>query len=354
MDVSEIFPHIAQCVDDIALVRSMRALSNNHAPATMMMMTGTLQPGRPCVGSWGIYGLGTENQNLPAFVVLLDKTGGPLGGPQNWSAGFIPGVYQGTPFRNQGDPIVDLASPEFVTDTHQRQRLGFIRKLNEMHLEANQQESELAARIASYELAYRMQSHAPEAVDLSSESEATRRLYGLDEETTEHFGRNCLLARRLVERNVRFVEVYCGSGSGWDAHQDMEGNHGKWCKVSDKPIAGLLQDLEARGLLDETLVVWGGEFGRTPFNEKGDGRDHNPWGFTIWMAGAGIKPGISYGETDDHSYNIVKDPVHVHDLNATILHTLGIDHTQLTFKYQGRHHRLTDVHGKVVEGILKG
>ncbi len=353
IEVSELFPRTAEHIDDIAVVRSMRATSNNHLPATLDMMTGTLQPGRPCLGSWTIYGLGTENQNLPAFVVLLDKPGGPLGGSQSWSAGFIPGVYQGAPFRNQGDPIVDLSSPEFVTPEHQRSRLDFIQAMNELHIEANAGEAELEARIASYELAYRMQSHAPEAVDLTSESAATKRLYGLDEEPTEHFGRNCLLARRLVERGVRFVQLFGGANAAdsWDAHGKLELNHRRRAAAVDKPIQGLLKDLKARGLLDETLVVWHSEFGRLPISQSIDGRDHSPHGFTVWMAGGGVKGGQVIGSTDDFGYKAVEQPHPIHDFHATILHLLGLDHTKLTFLHNGREFRLTDVAGNVMAGI---
>lgn len=354
IDVSEIFPHTAECVDDIALIRSMKAMSNNHAPATLQMMTGTLQPGRPCLGSWSIFGLGTENQNLPAFVVLLDKSGGPLGGPQNWSAGFIPGVYQGAPFRNQGEPIVDLASPEFVTGEHQRKRLDFIQALNGIHLEANQGASVLSARIAAYELAYRMQNHAPEAVDLGGETKATKRLYGIDEEDTDHFGRNCLLARRLVERGVRFVQLFGGANAtdSWDAHSKLEPNHRRRARAVDKPVAGLLKDLKSRGLLDSTLVVFHSEFGRLPISQSIDGRDHGPNGFSIWMAGGGVKAGGVVGATDEFGYRAVEDPCSIHDLHATILHLLGLDHTRLTFLHNGREFRLTDVAGEVIHKIV--
>jgi hypothetical protein len=258
LEVSELFSNTAACADDIALIRSMYALSNNHTPAILQMMTGVIQPGRPCLGSWAVYGLGTENQNLPAFVVLLDKMGGPLGGAQNWSAGFMPAAYQGTAFRNSGEPIADLISPPLVDETEQRARLDLIKAFNEIHLEENGGDHELAARIASYELAYRMQSHAPDAVDLTKESEATRKLYGLDDPTCEHFGRNCLLARRLVERGVRFIQLYGGGNAqddSWDAHGDIEVNHRKRAAPVDKPIAGLLKDLKSRGLLDSTLVI---------------------------------------------------------------------------------------------------
>ena len=354
LEVSELFPEIGDCADDIALIRSLYSVSNNHAPATLQMMTGTLQPGRPCLGSWSIYGLGTENQNLPAFVVLLDKTGGPIGGPQNWSAGFIPAIYQGTPFGNQGNPLMDLSSPEHVSERHQRKRLDFIQALNEFHLEANQGNSDLAARMASYELAFRMQASAPEAVDLSNESAVTRKLYGLDDDVTAHFGRNCLLARRLVERGVRFVQLFGGANfaDSWDAHSKLEKNHRRRAAAVDKPIRGLLKDLRSRGLLESTVVVFHSEFGRLPISQSIDGRDHSPHGFSVWMAGGGIKGGQAIGATDDFGYKPVEDPYSVHDLHATILHLLGLDHEQLTFRHNGRDFRLTDVSGEVIEEAL--
>jgi hypothetical protein len=318
------------------------------------MMTGFIQPGRPCLGSWSIYGLGSENQNLPAFVVLLDSMGGPMGGSQTWSSGFLPGVYQGTPFRNHGDPIVDLASPKFVDPEHQRSRLDFIKTLNEFHLQKNASDAELSARIASYELAYRMQSQAPGVVDLSKESEATKKLYGMDEPQCEHFGRNCLLARRLVEKGVRFVQLFGGGNAlddSWDAHGNIEKNHRKRAAAVDKPIRGLLKDLKSRGLLDSTLVVWHTEFGRLPISQSVSGRDHSPYGFSAWLAGGGVKGGQVIGATDDFGYRAAVDPHSVNDLHATILHLLGLDHTQLTFFHNGRMHRLTDVAGEVIPQI---
>ncbi len=353
-EVSELFRHTAESIDDIALIRSMRALSNNHNPAILQMMTGFIQPGRPSLGSWVAYGLGTENQNLPAFVVLLDKTGGPLGGAQQWSAGFVPAAYQGTPLRNQGDPIADLASPKFVAGKQQRARLDFIREMNEMKLAESGQSPDLAARIASYELAYRMQSHAPDAVDLTKETEATRKLYGIDDPECEHFGRNCLLARRLVERGVRFVQLYAGSNAAdsWDAHGDIEGNHRKRARAADKPIGGLLKDLKSRGLLDSTLVVWHTEFGRLPVSQSINGRDHNPKGFTVWLAGGGVKGGSVVGATDEFGYAASEEPRTINDLHATVLHLLGLDHTKLTYVHNGRPHRLTDVSGDVIKKAL--
>ncbi|MEW5976246.1 MAG: DUF1501 domain-containing protein [Acidobacteriota bacterium] len=350
IEVSELFSHTAECIDDIAIVRSMHARSNNHTPAILQMMTGFIQPGRPSVGSWTLYGLGSENQNLPAFVVLLDNVGAPLGGAQNWSSGFLPGVYQGTPFRNQGDPIVDLASPEYVEDQQQRSRLDFIKMLNEHHAERNPREAELAARIASYELAFRMQSQAPEIIDLSNETGSTRKLYAMDDPVCEHFGRNCLLARRLVEKGVRFVQLFAGGNAAesWDAHGELEKNHRKRAAAVDKPIRGLLKDLKARGLLDSTLVVWHTEFGRMPISQSLSGRDHSPTAFSIWLAGGGVKGGQVIGATDEFGYRPTADPHSINDLHATILHMLGLDHTQLTYFHNGRMHRLTDVAGEVI------
>jgi len=346
--ISDWYPHIAQHADDLAVVRSCWADGLNHVGSVSQMNTGSILAGRPSLGSWVTYGLGTANGDLPSFVILTDNKG-VVGGAKTWSSGFLPAVYQGTPFQKEGPPILDLARPETIGDRQQRRKLDLLRDLNRHHASTRPEDTDLEARIESFELAYRMQSSAPEAVDVESESEATKRLYGMDEEETARFGSNCLLARRLVERGVRFVECYCGSGSGWDAHADIEGNHEKWCKVSDKPIAGLLTDLKSRGLLDETLVVWGGEFGRTPFNEKGIGRDHNPWGFTIWMAGGGVKPGQAIGTTDEIGLRAVDKPYHVHDIHATILHQLGLNHLDLTYLHNARAERPTVNGGKLIE-----
>ncbi|MDA2930167.1 DUF1501 domain-containing protein [Acidobacteria bacterium AH-259-O06] len=346
--VSDWYPHVAQHVDDMAVFRSCWANGLNHVGSVCQMNTGSILAGRPSVGAWTTYGLGTANENLPTFVILTDEKQ-VVGGPKNWSSGFLPAAYQGTLFRHEGAPIFHLAPPEAITDTQQRSKLDFLGTLNRFFAADKAEDSELDARLNSYELAYRMQSAAPEAVDLSKESEATRKLYGLDDEATEKFGRNCLLARRLVERGVRFVQLYSGSGSGWDAHKDIEGNHSKMCKSSDKPIGGLLTDLKARGLLDTTLVVWGGEFGRTPFNEKGKGRDHNPWGFTIWMAGGGIKGGQYIGSTDEIGLRAADRPCHVHDVHATILHLLGLNHFALNYLHNGRFERPTINAGEVIE-----
>lgn len=349
--VSDWYPNIAQHVDDMAVFRSCWADGLNHVGSVCQMNTGSILAGRPAMGSWTTYGLGTANENLPTFVVLTDDAE-VNGGPKNWSAGFLPAVYEGTLFRKDGAPIFHLAPPAGISDRQQRAKLDLLSQLNQHYAADKSADSELEARLNSYELAYRMQSAAPEAVDLGKESEATRKLYGMDEKITAKFGSNCLMARRLVERGVRFVQCYCGSGSGWDAHVDLEGNHSKWCKVSDKPIAGLLADLKARGMLQDTLVVWGGEFGRTPFNEKGKGRDHNPWGFSIWMAGGGIKGGTTIGSTDEIGLRAVDQRAHVSDIHATILNLLGLDHVKLTYLHNGREERATINSGDVIREAI--
>ncbi len=346
--VSDWLPETAKHVDNMTVFRACWADGLNHVGSVCQMNTCSILAGRPSLGSWVMYGLGSANQNLPSFVVLTDASE-VVGGPKNWSSGFLPATYQGTQFRNTGAPILDLNPPETIGKDQQRGRLDLLKTLNRHYDEDKAEDTELEARINAYELAYRMQAAGPEAVDLSKETEATKKLYGMDEDATSKFGTNCLLARRLVERGVRFVELYSGSGSGWDAHNDIEGNHSRMCKSSDKPIAGLLADLKARGLLEDTLVVWGGEFGRTPFNEKGDGRDHNPWGFTMWMAGGGIKPGQVIGTTDEIGLRGVEDRAHVTDLHATILHALGLNHTNVTFLHNGRPERPTIVSGQVIE-----
>ena len=351
MWVSDWYPHIAQHVDKLSVIRSCWADGLNHVGSVCQMNTGSILAGRPSMGAWVTYGLGSANRNLPAFVILLDNAE-PVGGPKNWSAGFLPATYQGTQFRQGDTPILHLKPPKGTSDEQQRGKLDFLKQLNERFASANPGDTELEARVAAYELAYQMQSAAPEAVDLARETEATKKLYGMDEPDTAVFGANCLQARRLVERGVRFVELYCGSGSGWDAHTNIEGNHSKWCRASDKPIAGLLADLEARGMLKDTLVVWGGEFGRTPFNEKGDGRDHNPWGFTTWMAGGGVKGGQYVGTTDEIGLRAVERPCHVHDLHASILHLLGMDHTRLIYMHNGRAERPTIVSGTLIKELF--
>jgi hypothetical protein len=356
--VSELFPHMATCVDDIALIHSAQGRSNDHSISHFEWNTGSLLVGYPSVGSWVTYGLGTENQNLPAYVVIYDPRGGPYNGPSNWGAGFLPASYQATTFRASGDPILDLNPPSgFVTPEGQRARLDHLAWLNAQHEEKHPGSSELAARIASYELAYRMQGCAPEAVDLSKETEATRRLYGLDQPVSEPFGKQCLMARRLVERGIRFVQLYSGSYINsnvdtWDAHDSIVDNHGQHAPEVDKPIAGLMADLKQRGLLDTTLVIWHTEFGRMPISQRGVGRDHNPYAFTIWMAGAGIKGGQSIGASDEFGYKAAEQPVPVFDFHATILHLLGLDHKRLTYTFNGRQMRLTDVHGELIPQIV--
>jgi hypothetical protein len=345
--VSDWYQEIAQHVDNIAMFHGCWADGLNHVGSVCQMNTGSILAGRPSMGAWVMYGLGSANQDLPTFVILTDA-GEVVGGPKNWSAGFLPATYQGTLLRRDGPPIFHLAPPETVGDKQQRSKLDLLGALNRRFSADKMDDTELDARIESYELAYRMQSAAPEAVDLTRESKETRTLYGLNDPATAKFGTNCLLARRLVERGVRFIELYSGSGSGWDAHENIEGNHSKMCKSTDRPIAGLLTDLKARGLLDTTLVIWGGEFGRTPFNEKGTGRDHNPWGFTMWMAGGGIKGGHTIGSTDEVGMKAVDTPCHVHDVHATILHLLGLNHKRLTFEHNGRDERPTINGGRVI------
>ena len=355
LDICEKFPHLARHADKLCVIRSLHADSNNHGPALFQMNSGFVQSGHPSMGSWVTYGLGSENENLPGYVVLTDRNGAPVNGAMNWSNGFMPATYQGVPFQSAGSPILYLKRPEGVTVAQQRRRLDLIRKWNERYSAANPTESALAARVAAYELAWRMQSHAPAAVDISLETKATRAQYGLDHKTTKYFGRNCLLARRLVERGVRFVQVYSGGNEGptaWDAHGNLKENHDRQCAQTDQPIAALLTDLKQRGLLDTTLVVWGGEFGRLPTHQGSDGRDHNPFGFTMWLAGGGVRSGQAYGVTDEFGYAAMENKVHVHDLHATILHLLGLNHEQLTYHHLGRNFRLTDVEGRVVKEIL--
>jgi len=351
MWVSDWYPHIAQHVDDMTVVRSCWANGLNHVGSVCQMNTGDILAGRPALGAWVTYGLGTANKNLPTFVVLTDDKE-VLGGPKNWSSGFLPATYQGTQFRQGDTPILNLKPAEGVTDERQRSRLSLLKQLNQQWGADKTEDSDLDARVKSFELAYEMQSAGAEAVDISKETESTKALYGMDSEDTRQFGHNCLLARRLVERGVRFVELYCGSGSGWDAHANIEGNHGKWCRTSDRPIAGLLSDLKRRGLLEDTLVVWGGEFGRTPFNEKGTGRDHNPWGFSMWMAGGGAKGGQYVGTTDEIGLRAVEKPCHVHDIHASILYALGMDHLQTTYQHNGRAERPTIVGGNIFKEIF--
>jgi hypothetical protein len=352
LEVSDWYRHVGPHVDDICQIRSCVSDGLNHVGSVSMMNTGSLLGGRPSLGAWVNYGLGSENQNLPGFVVLLDNDKEPPGGSRVWGTGFMPATYQGTRFRSGREPILDLHPPERLTEERQRGKLEFLRQLNRRHLQDRAGDNELEARIAAYELAFRMQAAAPEAVDLSQETAATQRSYGLDDPVTSTFGRNCLLARRLVERGVRFVQLYSGSGSKWDAHSQIEANHGQHCRETDKPTAALLADLKRRGLLDETLVVWGGEFGRTPMSEKGDGRDHNPYGFTMWLAGGGVKGGHVVGATDDFGMHAIENRVPVRDLHATILAAMGIDHTELIYVHQGRPERPTVNEGNVVDEVF--
>jgi hypothetical protein len=351
MWVSDWYPHVAEVVDDIALIRSCWADGVNHVGSVCQMNTGSILAGRPSLGAWVTYGLGTTNQDLPAFVVMSDAAE-PIGGPRNWGNAWLPATFQGTPFRKDGVPILNLEPPRGVAGAEQRAKLDLIADLNRRHASARTDDSRLSARIAAYELAYRMQAEAPGAIDLAGESAETKSLYGLDDPKCKEYAAMCLRARRLVERGVRFVQLYCGSGSQWDAHRDLEGNHTKLCARSDKPVAGLITDLKRRGLLDRTLVVWGGEFGRTPMTEGTDGRDHNPYGFSMFMAGGGVKGGLTFGTTDEFGLNAVEGKVHVHDLHATILHILGLDHKRLTFLRDGREERLTVNGGNVVKSIL--
>ena len=349
--VSDLFPNVGTCVDDIAFVHSMYAESPIHGSGLLMMNCGRLISGHPSLGSWITYGLGSENQNLPGYVVMLDKTGGPISGPKNWTSGYMPAAYQGVVIRADKTPIHDLAPPPGFTREQQRDLLDRLKEKNEEHLAARADNSELAARIASYELAFKMQQHAPEAVDFSKETEDTLKLYGIDDPKTEDFGRKCLLARRLVERGVRFIQVYSGGAhndDNWDAHTDMVKNHGKHAGATDKAVAGLLKDLKRTGLLDSTIVVWGGEFGRQPTAEyaSGSGRDHNAYGFTMWLAGGGIKGGVSVGTTDELGNFAQKpDKYHVKNLHATILNQMGLDPNRLSYFYGGLDQKLVGVEG---------
>ena len=351
---SDWIPNIAECLDDIAVVRSCWGNGLNHSNGVCQMNTGAIIGGRPSLGSWVSYGLGSENPNLPGYLVLEDTPGKVINGPRNWSGGFMPAMYQGTPLVGGTQPITNLANPDGVSADRQRGKLDFLRALNEQHASDRAYQTELDARIRSYELAFRMQSTAPEAVDLSTETAATSRLYGIDQKETAKFGRMCLLARRLVGRGVRFVQMYHGSGSKWDAHSGIEANHTQLCREMDRPVAGLIQDLKQRGLLDQTLVIWGGEFGRTPMSEKGNGRDHNPYGFTMFMAGGGVKGGQTIGATDEIGLHAVEDRLHIHDLHASILYLLGLDHMQLTYRHQGRPERPTLNEGEACTKLVTG
>jgi hypothetical protein len=347
--VCDRYPNVAKHVDEIAFLKGLYTESNDHVPALYQINTGIPRAGFPSAGSWIVYGLGSESRNLPGYVVLGNNQG-VKGGPINWSAGFLPTSYQGTLFRSEGVPVLNLKRPEHVTRQDQRAQLDLLEDLNREHLQAHPGEADLLARVQSFELAFRMQVEALGLADLSNESPPTRALYGLDRDASRNFGTKCLMARRLIERGVRFVQVY--SDGEWDAHGNLTANHTGHCAATDQPIHGLLTDLKQRGLLEETLVIWGGEFGRMPVSQGGDGRDHNPHGFLMWMAGAGIRGGVSYGETDEIGFKAAVDRTSVNDLHATMLHLLGIDHEKLTYLHNGRSFRLTDVAGNVLKKVL--
>jgi len=355
IEVSDLFPRVATCIDDICVIRSMVADNINHNGACLQMNTGEQAFSRPSLGSWLLYGLGSENQDLPGFVVISPSQ--PAQGAPLWSSSFLPAAYQGTLVADLKNPIANLKNAQFSTQ-QQREQLDVLKQLNELHRQTRQEDSQLSARIESFELAFRMQREAPEAFNVNGESEATKKLYGLNDKTTEIFGSQCLMARRLIERGVRCVQVYHTQTSKrsscqlWDQHGGLKTELPANCAATDAPIAGLLKDLKSRGLLKDTLVLWGGEFGRTPTAENADGREHHPFGFTMWLAGAGIKGGMVHGATDEFGWHAVEDKVHVHDLHATMLHLMGIDHEKLTYRYAGRDYRLTDVHGNVVKAIL--
>jgi hypothetical protein len=349
--VSDWLPHTATMADELAVVRSCWCDGINHSSGVCQMNTGSVLGGRPSLGSWVTYGLGTENTDMPAFIVMQDNNSQITNGPRNWSAGFMPALYQGVRLQSGAEPVPNLNTPPNIAAPRQRGKLDYLNQLNRRFADEHPEQTELEARIASYELAFRMQAEAPEAVDLSRESAGLHGLYGIDQKETEDFGRLCLLARRLVERGVRFVQLYHGAGSKWDAHAKIEENHSRLCRAMDKPVAGLLRDLKMRGLLDETLVVWGGEFGRTPMSEQGNGRDHNPTGFTMWMAGGGVRGGQTIGATDDLGLHAVESRLHVHDLHATILRLLGLDHMTLMYQYKGRPERPTQNEGHPYLGI---
>lgn len=359
--VSDLLPHTAECVDDIAFVASMMSKSNIHGPATFMQNTGFILPGFPSAGSWISYALGSLNDNLPIFVVLPDPRGVPPNGPGNWSAGFLPAAHQATTIRaGSPNPIYDLDPPKsatFITKESEKEGMALLEKINRQHLATRAGDTRLDARIASYEMAARLQLSAPEVLNLDGESDATKKLYGIDEEITSDMGRRCLSARRLIERGVRFVQVWSGADNGfprrnWDSHENLAKDHGELGKALDKPVAGLLKDLKARGLLEDTIVHWTTEFGRMPCSQGSLGRDHNPFGFTSWLAGGGFKGGVTYGATDEWSYKAVEKPVYCYDVHATLLHLLGIDHKKLTYRNNGIDRRLTDVHGELIPEIM--
>lgn len=359
--MSDLVPNLATCVDDIAFIPSMVSKSNVHGPATFMQNSGFVLPGFPSMGAWVSYGLGSMNDNLPTFVVLPDQRGFAPNGPGNWVSGFLPASHQGTLIRpGAQNPISDLFPPQdadFITKDSEAQGLDVLKTLNRLHMQGREDDSRLDARIASYELAARLQVSAPEVLDLSQETDATRRMYGLDQKITEDFGRNCLVARRLLERDVRFVQVWSGADNGfprrnWDSHEDIAKDHGDMAGSMDGPAAALIKDLKDRDMLKDTIVIWTTEFGRMPCSQGGKGRDHNPFTFTSWLAGGGVKGGVTYGASDEWSYKAVENPTYCYDLHATVLHLLGIDHERLTFRHNGIDRRLTDVHGHVIQDLI--
>ena len=359
--ISSLAPHVASCADDIAFVHSMIAKSNVHGPATFMQNTGFILPGFPSMGSWVSYALGSANGNLPTFVVLPDVRGYPPNGPSNWSAGFLPAAQQATMIRaGTANPIYDLFPPKnakFINEQSEKDTFALLKQMNQQHMHGREGDSRLEARIESYEIAARLQLSAPEVLDLTGETAATKKLYGLDNPVTEDMGRRCLTARRLLERGVRFVQVWSGADNGhprrnWDSHENLAKDHGEMGASMDQPAAALIKDLKSRGMLEDTIVYWTTEFGRMPCSQGSLGRDHNPFGFTSWLAGGGVKGGVSYGATDEWSYKAVEKPVYCYDVHATVLHLLGIDHTRLTYRNNGIDRRLTDVHGRVLAELL--
>jgi hypothetical protein len=352
LEMSDFLPHLARHADSLCVLRGCHGDSVNHPQSVYQMNTGSILMGKPSVGSWVAYGLGTENHDMPAFVVLPDPRGGLKGGPPAWGNGFLPATYQGTTLRPGANPILNLKPPASRSPQRQGDLASFIQRFNREHLAQRDNDDALMARLHAYELAFRMQAAAPEVVDLSRENTSTKNLYGLGQKETAEFGTRCLLARRILERGVRFVQLYSGDTGGWDAHKNVLQNHTTWCRRTDAPIAGLFDDLKARGLWEDTLIIWGGEFGRMPMSEQGTGRDHNPWGYSVVLAGGAVKGGVAYGGTDPIGLRAEHNKVHVHDLHATILHILGLDHERLTVKRHGRDERLTDVAGNVVTEIL--
>ncbi len=353
LEISDFLPHIGSCADDICVVRSLHGDSVNHPQSVYQMNTGSILMGSPSVGSWAAFGLGSENENVPAFIVMPDPGGGLKGGPAAWGSGYLPATYQGVTVRSGASPILDLKPSGGISVAQQRRNLELIQSLNQRHMEARDEDDQLSARMRSYELAFRMQAEAPEMVDISGETQDTLSLYGVDQASSREFGLRCLMARRMAERGVRFIQLYSGDTNGWDAHADVDKNHSEYCLRTDRPIAGLLKDLKQRGLLDDTLLVWSGEFGRMPMSEQGNGRDHNPWGYSAWLAGAGITGGRAFGATDDIGLRAEVDRVPVHDFHATILHLLGLDHEQLAYFHNGLEKRLTGPEkSHVVEGII--